>query len=71
MLLLIPPPLSISLNLQIVDGMLIVINEPMRKTWLRVALALLVIILIIFGIRMIKNLDRNTPNQSQKGNPFQ
>ena len=50
--------------------MLIVTEGLMRKTWLRVALAIFVIILIIFGIRMIKNLDRNTPNQSQKGNPL-
>jgi hypothetical protein len=42
----------------------------MNKTWLRIILAVLVIIAIIFGIRMIKNADKGTPNQSQKGNPF-
>gem|GEM_PF-6450793 len=42
----------------------------MNKTWLRIILAVLVIIVIIFGIRMIKNSDKGTPNQSQKGNPL-
>jgi hypothetical protein len=50
--------------------MLIVIELIMNKTWLRIILAFLIIIVIIFGIRMIKNTDKGTPNQSEKGRPF-
>jgi hypothetical protein len=52
------------------DGMLIVVEELMKKTWLRVLLTIIIIILIIAGIRMIKSLDKHAPNESQKGNPF-
>jgi hypothetical protein len=42
----------------------------MKKNLLRVILAIFIIILIVAGIRMIKNSDKGTPNQSQKGNPL-
>ncbi|EDM36916.1 hypothetical protein PBAL39_18619 [Pedobacter sp. BAL39] len=41
----------------------------MRKTWLKVALTLFVIILIIIGIRILRSANKGTPNQHQKGNP--
>jgi hypothetical protein len=43
----------------------------MKKRILQIILVLAVLLLIIFGINLLKGTDRGTPNQSDKGNPVQ
>ncbi len=42
----------------------------MKKTWLKVVLAICVILLIIASIHMLKNTEKGTPDTEQKGNPL-
>jgi len=42
----------------------------MRKTWLKVVLAICIIVMIIVAVRLLRGTDKGTPNQEQKGNPL-
>jgi len=45
------------------------LNHMNKRIW-KVALVVMLILLAIFVIRAIKETNRGTPNQSEKGNPL-